>query len=38
MLVVPGADHYSILRQMAGPDGPVMHALLARTRATVEAS
>lgn len=38
MLVVPGADHYSILRQMAGPDGPVMRALLARTRAAVEAS
>lgn len=37
LLVVPGADHYSILRQMADPDGPVMQSLFARTRAAAEA-
>lgn len=29
-LTVPGADHYSIVLQLALPDGPVMQALLAR--------
>lgn len=37
LLVVPGADHYSILRQVADADTPVMRALLDRAFAAEEA-
>lgn len=33
LVVVAGADHYSILRQMAELDGPVLRLLMARTGA-----